>query len=59
MLFHGSVGRTDFAYGDGPALNRSIREKLLPLGNGISFLCSHGHGSTIALQRRTNPYVGE
>jgi hydroxyacylglutathione hydrolase len=57
VLFKGSVGRTDFPYGDGPALLRSIREKLLPLGDGVSFLCGHGPGSTIALERRTNPFV--
>ena len=59
VLFRGSVGRTDFPYGDGPALIRSIREKLFPLGDEVSFLCGHGPGSTIALERRTNPYAGE
>lgn len=59
VLFRGSVGRTDFPYGDGPALLRSIREKLFPLGDEVSFLCGHGPGSTIALERRTNPFVGE
>jgi hydroxyacylglutathione hydrolase len=59
VLFRGSVGRTDFPYGDGPALLRSIREKLFPLGDEVSFLCGHGPGSTIALEKRTNPYAGE
>ena len=59
VLFRGSVGRTDFPYGDGPALLRSIRDKLFPLGDEVSFLCGHGPGSTIALERRTNPFVGE
>ena len=58
VLFRGSVGRTDFPYGDGPALIRSIREKLFPLGDEVTFLCGHGPGSTIALERRTNPFVG-
>ena len=58
VIFRGSVGRTDFPYGDGPALIRSIREKLFPLGDEVSFLCGHGPGSTIALERRTNPYTG-
>ena len=59
VLFRGSVGRTDFPYGDGPALIRSIREKLFPLGDEVTFLCGHGPGSTIGLERRTNPYAGE
>ena len=59
VLFKGSIGRTDFPYGDGPALIRSIREKLFPLGDEVSFLCGHGPGSSIALERRTNPFVGE
>ena len=59
VLFRGSVGRTDFPYGDGAALLRSIREKLLPLGDDVAFMCGHGPGSTIGLERRTNPYVSK
>ena len=59
VLFRGSVGRTDFPYGDGAALLRSIRDKLLPLGDDVAFMCGHGPGSTIGLERRTNPYVGK
>ena len=54
VLFGGSVGRTDFPYGDGAALLRSIREKLFPLGDEVTFLCGHGPGSTIVLERPTN-----
>jgi glyoxylase-like metal-dependent hydrolase (beta-lactamase superfamily II) len=59
VLFRGSVGRTDFPYGDHAALVRSIREKLFPLGDDVPFLCGHGPGSTIGLERRTNPFAGE
>jgi glyoxylase-like metal-dependent hydrolase (beta-lactamase superfamily II) len=59
VLFKGSIGRTDFPYGDGQALIRAIRDKLFPLGDEVSFLCGHGPGSTIALERRTNPFVRE
>ena len=57
MLFQGSIGRTDFPYGDHPALIRAIKEKLLPLGDDVSFLCGHGAASTIGAERQTNPFL--
>jgi glyoxylase-like metal-dependent hydrolase (beta-lactamase superfamily II) len=57
VLFQGSVGRTDFPYGDHDALIRAIRTKLLPLGDEFAFLCGHGPGSTIGEERRTNPFL--
>jgi hydroxyacylglutathione hydrolase len=57
VLFSGSVGRTDFPYGDHAALIRAIKEKLFPLGDDVSFICGHGPGSTIGAERRTNPFV--
>lgn len=59
VLFRGSIGRTDFPYGDHAALLRSIRDKLLPLGDDMAFLCGHGPGSTIGTERRSNPFVAE
>jgi glyoxylase-like metal-dependent hydrolase (beta-lactamase superfamily II) len=59
VLFRGSIGRTDFPYGDHAALIRSVKEKLFPLGDEVAFLCGHGPGSTIGLERKTNPFVGE
>jgi glyoxylase-like metal-dependent hydrolase (beta-lactamase superfamily II) len=57
VLFQGSVGRTDFPYGDHAALIAAIETKLLPLGDDFSFLCGHGPGSTIGEERRTNPFL--
>ncbi len=57
VLFRGSVGRTDFPYGDGPALIEAITTKLLPLGDDISFLCGHGPGGTFGEERRSNPFL--
>lgn len=57
VLFRGSVGRTDFDYGDHAALIAAITEKLLPLGDDISFVCGHGPGSTFGEERRTNPFL--
>ena len=57
VLFRGSIGRTDFPYGDHEALIASIRTKLLTLGDEWAFICGHGPGSTIGLERRSNPFI--
>ncbi|WP_419897052.1 MBL fold metallo-hydrolase [Roseomonas sp. USHLN139] len=59
VLFRGSVGRTDFPYGDHEALIRAIKEKLLPLGDDIRFLCGHGPGSSFGEERRSNPFLND
>jgi hydroxyacylglutathione hydrolase len=57
VLFQGSVGRTDFPYGDHATLIRSITEKLLPLGDDFAFPCGHGPGSTIGAERQSNQFL--
>lgn len=57
VLFQGSVGRTDFPYGDTAALIDAIKTKLLPLGDDMSFLCGHGPGSTIGAEKANNPFL--
>jgi glyoxylase-like metal-dependent hydrolase (beta-lactamase superfamily II) len=59
VLFRGSIGRTDMPYGDHEALVASVREKLFPLGDDVTFLCGHGPASTIGEERASNPFVGE
>lgn len=57
VLFDGSIGRTDFPRGDYATLIRSIKERLLPLGDETTFLPGHGPTSTFGEQRRTNPFL--
>jgi glyoxylase-like metal-dependent hydrolase (beta-lactamase superfamily II) len=57
VLFRGSIGRTDLPGGDHAALIRSIKEKLLPLGDDVGFLCGHGPGGRFGEERRTNPFL--
>ncbi|WP_457089549.1 MBL fold metallo-hydrolase [Microvirga sp. P5_D2] len=57
VLFQGSVGRVDLPGGDGKALIASIKDKLLPLGDDIAFICGHGPMSTIGQERETNPFL--
>ncbi|KEQ08917.1 MBL fold metallo-hydrolase [Pseudorhizobium pelagicum] len=57
VLFNGSIGRTDLPGGDHATLLRSIRDKVLPLGDEVGFLCGHGPGGRIGEERRTNPFL--
>ncbi|MDN2567954.1 MBL fold metallo-hydrolase [Aquibium sp. A9E412] len=57
VLFHGSIGRTDLPGGDHEALIRSIKDKLLPLGDDVGFLCGHGPGGRFGEERRSNPFL--
>jgi hydroxyacylglutathione hydrolase len=57
VLFQGSIGRTDFPYGDHAALISAIKTKLLPLGDDFSFLCGHGPRSTIGAEKSHNPFL--
>ena len=59
VLFQGSIGRTDFPRGNHEELVASIREKLFPLGDDITFIPGHGPTSTFGQERRTNPFVAD
>lgn len=57
VLFKGTIGRADFAYGNGDLLIKTIKEKLLPLGDDVYVLPGHGIGSTIGFERLNNPFL--
>jgi hydroxyacylglutathione hydrolase len=57
VLFAGSVGRTDLPGGDHATLIASIKNKLLPLGDDIGFICGHGPGGRFGDERRNNPFL--
>ncbi|WP_182868349.1 MBL fold metallo-hydrolase [Stieleria mannarensis] len=59
VLFRGSVGRTDFPYGNHDDLIRSVVEKLWPLGKEIQFLPGHGPTSTFSQERLDNAFVSD
>ena len=59
VLFQGSIGRTDFPGGDHQTLLNVIRDKLWPLGDDVTVLPGHGPITTIGVERRNNPFVGE
>lgn len=57
VIFKGSIGRTDFPYGDHSALISAIKTKLITLGDDYTFICGHGPVSTIGAERQTNPFL--
>ena len=59
VLFAGSIGRTDLVGGSWPELERSIRDRLFPLGDAVRVHPGHGPATTIGHERLTNPFVGE
>lgn len=50
-LFQGSIGRSDFPGGNGAQLIKNIKEKLLPLGDGVKVYPGHGPASTIGYEK--------
>jgi len=57
VLFQGSIGRTDFPYGDHDTLIASIKNKLFQFGDDITFICGHGAPSTLGHERESNPFL--
>ncbi|HAG07864.1 MAG: Beta-lactamase domain-containing protein [Clostridia bacterium 62_21] len=58
-LFEGSIGRHDLPGGDLRRLIASIKEKLLVLPDETKVYPGHGSQTTIAGERRYNPYLTE
>jgi len=56
-LFAGSIGRTDLPGGDHRTLIDAIKGRLLPLGDNMQVFPGHGPETTIAKERRFNPFL--
>lgn len=56
-LFRGSVGRTDFPYGDHDQLIDAITQKLMTLNNAVVCLPGHGPLTSIGDERARNPFL--
>lgn len=56
-LFAGSIGRTDLPGGDSALLLRSISDVLLALPGETTVYPGHGPATTIAEERRSNPFL--
>jgi hydroxyacylglutathione hydrolase len=57
VLFAGSIGRTDLPGGDQAAMQRSLRDVVLPLADTTLVLPGHYQATTMAHERLTNPYL--
>lgn len=57
VLFAGSIGRTDLPGGDPAAMDRSLREVVLPLPDSTLVLPGHYQATTMDRERATNPYL--
>ena len=56
-LFYGSIGRTDFPYGNSADLIKSIN-RLKKLPDETVVYCGHGNKTTIETEKNINPYMG-
>lgn len=59
ILFRGQIGASNIPKGDHGDLLRSIRRKLLPLGDDVIFVPGHHVLSTFGEERRSNPFVSD
>jgi hydroxyacylglutathione hydrolase len=59
LLFAGSIGRTDLPGGSMVQMERSLRTVVLPMADETVVHPGHGPATTIARERRTNPFLVE
>jgi hydroxyacylglutathione hydrolase len=57
LIFKGSVGRTDLPGGDWEVLVKSVREQVFSLPDETRILPGHGEETSLAVEKRTNPFV--
>ncbi len=56
-LFYGSIGRTDFPYGDERLLTEKLKENLLTLPESVRVFPGHDRPTSIGFEKRSNPYL--
>ena len=57
VLFAGSIGRTDQPTGSTKDMKETLRKKVLPLADHLKVLPGHGRATTMADERKNNPYL--
>ena len=59
VLFAGSIGRTELPGGSWESMQRSLREKVLPLSDELQVLPGHGPETSIGRERKYNQFLLE
>jgi hydroxyacylglutathione hydrolase len=57
VLFAGSIGRTDLHGGSADAMQRSLRDVVVPLADSTLLLPGHGPATSMKRERVSNPYL--
>ena len=57
VLFAGSIGRTDLPGGSWQEMEKTLRNKVLPLPDSLQVLPGHGPETTIAHERKYNQFL--
>ena len=57
VLFSGSIGRTDLPTGSAKDMEETLLKKVLPLSDHLRVLPGHGSDTTMAHEKKHNPYL--
>jgi glyoxylase-like metal-dependent hydrolase (beta-lactamase superfamily II) len=57
VIFHHSIGRSDFEGGDQATLIHSIKTKLLSLPDETILYCGHGPATSVKEEKENNPFL--
>lgn len=58
-LFHQGIGRTDLPGGSFQQIENSIVDRLFTLADDAEVITGHGPATSLAFERRANPFFGE
>jgi glyoxylase-like metal-dependent hydrolase (beta-lactamase superfamily II) len=58
LIFRDGVGRTDLPGGNAAQLVASIRDQIFTLPDSTRLLSGHGRETTVAREKKSNPFVG-
>jgi glyoxylase-like metal-dependent hydrolase (beta-lactamase superfamily II) len=57
VLFAGSIGRTDLPTGSDKEMEETLRKKVIPLSDHLEVLPGHGPRTSMAREKKSNPYL--
>jgi hydroxyacylglutathione hydrolase len=57
VLFAGSIGRTDLPMGSAKDMEETLRKKVIPLSDHLEVLPGHGPRTSMAREKKSNPYL--